>query len=51
MKGATLTAEGLGMLNLVKEVNNKTKHLIGGKIKTCFDNKKLIKSMLNETEK
>ena len=51
MKGATLAAEGLGMLNLVKEINNKTKHLIGGKIKTHFDNKKVIKSMLNETKK
>ena len=51
MKGPTPATEGLGMLNIVKEVNDKTNHLIGGKIKTCFDYKKVIKRMLNETKK
>ena len=51
MKGPTPATEGLGMLNIVKEVNYKTNHLIGGKIKTCFDYKKVIKRMLNETKK
>ena len=51
VKGPTPAAEGLGMLNLVKEVNDKTNHLIGGKRKTYFDYKKFIKIMLNETEK
>ena len=43
MKGATPEAKGLGMLNLVKEINNKTKHLTGEKIKTHSDNKKVTK--------
>ena len=51
VKGPTPAAEGIGMLNLVKEVNDKTKHLIGGKRKTHFDYKKVVKSMLNKTEK
>ena len=38
-----LATERLGTLNLIKEINDKTKHLIGGKIKTYFDNKNVIK--------
>ena len=30
---ATPVAKGLGLLNLVKQINNKTKHLTGGKLK------------------
>ena len=48
---ATPEAEWLGLLNLVKETNNKTKRLTGGKIKTHSDKKKVINGVLNEINK
>ena len=35
VNGAIPVAEGLCLLNLLKEINNKTKQVTGGKIKTC----------------
>ena len=43
--------ETLGMLNLVREINDKTKHLTRGKITTCSDNKNVINGVLNEIDK
>jgi len=37
---AVPTAEGIGLLNLIKEINNQTKHMIEGKIIIYSDNKK-----------
>ena len=50
VKGAMPAVKGLGMLNLVKEVNNKTKHSTGEKTKTYLGSKKVIKSTLNEND-
>ena len=47
VKSSILAAEGIGMLNLVKEINEKTKHVIGVKIKTHSDDEKVIKTVLN----
>ena len=48
IKGATLAAKGISILKLVKEINNKTKHLTGEKIKTYSDDKQVINSVLTE---
>ena len=39
------------MLNVMKEVMDKINHMLGRKIKTCLDYKKVIKKMFNETKK
>ena len=44
-------AEGIGLLNLIKEINKQIKHIIDGEITIYFDNKKVIKElMVKETK-
>ena len=49
--GTVLAVEGLGLLNLIKKINNKTKDMIGGEIIIYSDNKKVINSVLAEAMK
>ena len=41
-------AEGLGLLNLIKEINQNIKHITEGKIIIHLDNKKIINGILLE---
>ena len=49
--GVVSMAEGLGLLNLIEEINNKTNHIIGGKIIIYSDNKKVINGVMAEAMK
>ena len=51
MNGVVSAAEGIGLLNLIKEINNQTNHMIGGEIIIYSDNKKVINGMLAEAMK
>ena len=48
VNGAISEAWGLGLLNLVKETNNNTKHLTGREIKIYSDKKKVINACKSE---
>ena len=51
MNDVVPTAEGIGLLNLIKEINNQTKHMIGGKIIIYSDNKKVINGVIAKATK
>ena len=50
VNGAIPEAEGLGLLNLVKEINKNKKYLARGDFVIYSDNKKATNSVLNEVD-
>jgi len=51
VNGAIPAAEGLGLLNLIREINTKTKHISIGEIVIYCDNRKIIKGVVSEVYK
>ena len=51
VNGTIPEAEGLGLLDLVKEINNNTKRLAGGDITIYSEDKKVINGVFNEIYK
>ena len=49
--GQTPIAEGVGVLNLIKDINNKTKHIELGEIVVYIDIKKIVKEVTRKFEK
>jgi len=49
--GQTPVAEGIGVLNLVKDINNKTQHLASGEITVYTDMKKVVKEVYKNIKK
>jgi len=51
ISGQTPVAEGVGILNLMCEINKKTSHLESGAITVYFDMKKIVNEVQNEIVK
>ena len=51
ISGQTPVAEGIGILNLISEINKKTSHLESGAITVYSDMKKIVKEVQNEIVK
>ena len=49
--GQIPTAEGLGVCNLIKEINHKCSHISRGNIIIYMDNKKILKGCANDIVK
>jgi len=48
VNGAIPAAEGLGLLNLIREINTKTKEISTGEIVIYCDNRKIINGVVSE---
>ena len=51
INGTIPAAEGLGLYNLIKEINSKTRHITGGEIIVYSDNKRIINEVIAPVEK